>query len=421
MLNGLCGAGSRLSHCLGALVQDTSSPCHTIVTQCQAIWEELVKATAVATSAVKSQVLATLQEINTSGDTDADTHKSHEQNQFEGLVASASGVWQLDDVHQPATFSSVLLLQQAVCGSLMTFINLQHQFCIACCEFVGTMALSSCCQQTVEGRHDSDCSVGVVQHFFSRLYSPAPAPATTQHRSPLHFPPCSLQRRWSEAAAAEMTGESQDGTMRRWSMPWESSRLAEPHSTWHGRLNPPPSKLAVPSTASQDRSRSITPGVTLTSYPYDGPPPEWGEDRTPTRRASSSPQPPVHHQTHRASWHALESHSHMWGDPDSGHCGERNSDMYSSAMDATNLASRKSSSSTDSSSSHSLHSRSTTGSEGGAEVRSHLYSMWSGSDLAFMKLSESSEPVDGATQGDGGQITDGAGATHSQTFYTSPK
>nr|CAD7264823.1 unnamed protein product [Timema shepardi] len=270
------------------------------------------------------------------------------------------------------------------------------------------------------------------------------------------------QRRWSEAAAAEMTGESQDGTMRRWSMPWESSRLAEPHSTWHGRLNPPPSKLAVPSTASQDRSRSITPdslwhsslasqeelqevihllscrpglpqstqlyhpsqhlpGVTLTSYPYDGPPPEWGEDRTPARRASSSPQPPVHHQTHRASWHALESHSHMWGDSDGGHCGERNSDMYSSAMDATNLASRKSSSSTDSSSSHSLHSRSTTGSEGGAEVRSHLYSMWSGSDLAFMKLSESSEPVDGATQGDGGQITDGAGTTHSHTFYTSPK
>nr|CAD7203932.1 unnamed protein product [Timema douglasi] len=183
MLNGLCGAGSRLSHCLGALVQDTSSPCHTVVTQCQAIWEELVKATAVATSAVKSQVLATLQEINTSGDTDADTHKSHEQNQ---QVVCGSLM----------TFiSSVLFLQQVVCGSLMTFINLQHQFCIACCEFLGTMALSSCCQQTVDGRHDSDCSVGVVQHFFSRLYSPAPAPATTQHRSPLHFPPCSLQAR----------------------------------------------------------------------------------------------------------------------------------------------------------------------------------------------------------------------------------
>nr|CAD7572716.1 unnamed protein product [Timema californicum] len=261
MLNGLCGAGSRLSHCLGALVQDTSSPCHTIVTQCQAIWEELVKATAVATSAVKSQVLATLQEINTSGDTDADTHKSHEQNQqvvcviltmfissvlllqqvvciilttlissvlflqqvvrqfydvhqfcivssasgvrqFDDvhqfcIVASASGVRHLDDVHQfciVASASGVRQLDdQVVCGSLMMFINLQHQFCIACCEFLGTMALSSCCQQTVDGRHDSDCSVGVVQHFFSRLYSPAPAPATTQHRSPLHFPPCSLQ------------------------------------------------------------------------------------------------------------------------------------------------------------------------------------------------------------------------------------
>jgi hypothetical protein len=28
------------------------------------------------------------------------------------------------------------------------------------------------------------------------------------------------------------------------------------------------------------------------------------------------------------------------------------------------------------------------------EVRAHLYSMWSGSDLTFMKLPESSEPTD---------------------------
>jgi hypothetical protein len=55
-----------------------------------------------------------------------------------------------------------------------------------------------------------------------------------------------------------------------------------------------------------------------------------------------------------------------WGEHEGHTGGERNFDLYPPALDAGTLASRKSSSSTDSSSSHSLHSRSTTGSEGGA-------------------------------------------------------
>ncbi|XP_067002901.1 uncharacterized protein [Anabrus simplex] len=415
MLNGLCSAGSRLSQSLGILVQDTSSPCHAIASQCHATWEELVKATAMASSAVKTQVVAALQEINTATETEVDTPRILDSN------------------------------QQVVCGSLMTFINLQYQFCVACCEFFGAMASSNCCQtgELTPSRHDPDCSVGVLQQCFARLYSPVPPPTTPgSHRpvrSPLHFPLCSLQgpqRRWSEAAAAEMGGESNDSTMRRWSMPWESSRLAESHTAWHGRLNPT-SKLAVPSTSSQDRSRSTTPdsvwhtslasqeelqeviqllscrpgfshstqlyhpsqhlpGVTLTSCSYDGPPSEGGavEDRNASGSTRQGSNSPLQH-TQQTSWHTHTSHSYTWSEPETQTPGsDRGYDLYPPTLDPATLASRKSSSSTDSSSSHSLHSRSTTGSEGGAEVRSHLYSMWSGNELTFMKLSESGEPAE---------------------------
>jgi len=57
---------------------------------------------------------------------------------------------------------------------------------------------------------------------------------------------------------------------------------------------------------------------------------------------------------------------HRWGEHEGHAGGERSFDLYPPPLDAGTLASRKSSSSTDSSSSHSLHSRSTTGSEGGA-------------------------------------------------------
>jgi len=62
-----------------------------------------------------------------------------------------------------------------------------------------------------------------------------------------------------------------------------------------------------------------------------------------------------------------------WGEHEGHVVGERSFDLYPPAFDAGTLASRKSSSSTDSSSSHSLHSRSTTGSEGGAVSLDFLY------------------------------------------------
>ena len=56
---------------------------------------------------------------------------------------------------------------------------------------------------------------------------------------------------------------AEDGAMRRWSMPWDSSGQTEQHGQWTGRLYPKENKLTVPGgIASQERSRSTTPGLT---------------------------------------------------------------------------------------------------------------------------------------------------------------
>lgn len=77
-------------------------------------------------------------------------------------------------------------------------------------------------------------------------------------RSPLHFPlfPLNCQRRWSEAAAVETAGDSSEGLMRRWSMPWDTAW--NEGGPWQQRYLP--SKLIVPPGNSQERSRSTTPG-----------------------------------------------------------------------------------------------------------------------------------------------------------------
>ncbi|XP_049785263.1 uncharacterized protein LOC126187940 isoform X1 [Schistocerca cancellata] len=362
MLNGLCSAGSRLSEALGGMVRDTNSPSYAIAVQCHSAWEELVKATAAATSAVKSQVTTTLQDVN----------------------------------NQDSTESS-----QVVCGSLMTFVKLQQQFCASCSEFLSSVPTCSC-----SSSHDPDCGIGVLQQSLARMYAPVPP-----------WP----HRRWSEAAATDLGGEGDAIAPRRWSVPCppqrgaaklgvpsqDRSRSATPDSVWRSSLASQDELQEViqllsvqPQQATQLHHPSMhMPGVTLTNCSGDGNLPEsgtgWGEGHSEERRASAplrnnsgSPQPSQ--STHRASWHAPDPHSCTWGEHE----------LFPPTLDPANFASRKSSSSTDSSSSHSLHSRSTTGSEGGAEVRAHLYSMWSGGDMAFMRVPESAELPDGPSHTD---------------------
>lgn len=164
MLNGLCSAGSRLSHCLAGLIQDTSPNNRMIVTQCQAMWEELVKASTVASSNIKSQVLTALQELSmgsSTNDSEADAQRS----------------------------------SQVVCSSLVTFINLQYQLCAACCECLGPIAGCNCPVTTdAPHKHEIDCSFGMVQQCFQRLFpSPVPSSSYRGARSPSQFPLLSFQ------------------------------------------------------------------------------------------------------------------------------------------------------------------------------------------------------------------------------------
>lgn len=315
MLNNLCSAGLRLSQSLSCLALSQNSQ---LASQCCMSWDELTKATVIASHSVKNHIAAAMQDMSI-GDTftEDDAHRQKEHN------------------------------QQIIMENLLTFINLQYQFSIAGCECFGSMAMCPSCQTVPGGTHDSDCSMATLQQCFAKLHTqeshsqmssphyqvdrglldspkchdivrsdysrqqspltanPEPRGSSPYHefhrgpspihsysdirgpthveslrgpfpnpghlqtmkfpfpgrgsRSPLHFPlfPLSGQRRWSEAAAGEVSVESGDSSMRRWSMPWDSARVET--ASWHQKYLP--SKLAVPTmSASQDRSRSTTPG-----------------------------------------------------------------------------------------------------------------------------------------------------------------
>lgn len=111
--------------------------------------------------------------------------------------------------------------------------------------------------------------IKIINLFLIKKYAgPFPAPGQLHtmkspfpgrgSRSPLHFPlfPLNCQRRWSEAAAVEASGDHTDNQMRRWSMPWDTS-WCEGSQSQQRYL---PTKLIVP-TAGSDRSRSTTPGM----------------------------------------------------------------------------------------------------------------------------------------------------------------
>ncbi|KAE8748737.1 hypothetical protein FOCC_FOCC004540 [Frankliniella occidentalis] len=430
-LNALCGSGSRLSHSLGSLLPpEHQSACGGRAVQCQAAWDDLSKVVAATSSSIRSQVVQALQELN-------------------GQSPGAASNQEAGQVLAPAQ-------QAVVCHSLMTMISLQYQFCMACCECLGMMAPCHCCvggDSNQQKAHDSDCIVTTLQHYFNRLY----VPSTPTSRSPLLFPLWPLQspqRRWSEAAAREVSGSgigdtltAEDGGMRRWSMPWDSSGQNEQHGQWTGRLYQK-DKLTVPGgIASQERSRSTTPeslwqtsmasqeelsdvisllsckpnqplqlhqpshhipGVTLTGCSQNSPSPShqptWvspaggspNEDRMSLRHGSGSPA------GLGTSPGRLSPHQHQSGQQNTSHqqpthqshiaMGWTESSSVGSQHHPPDIARKGSSSDSSSlSSSLSLHRSSTSSSDTGMENRSHLYSMWSGADLPFIKLPENSE------------------------------
>ncbi|CAH0546813.1 unnamed protein product [Brassicogethes aeneus] len=477
ILNNMCAAGLRLSQSLAVLASHQNT---TLAAQCAQGWEELSRATFVATNSVKTHIAAAVQDMSI-GETFAgeDAQRQVEHN------------------------------QQIIAENLLTFVNLQYQFSIAGCECFGSMALCPSCNTTPGGIHNPDCSMGMMQQVFARLYAtesrsqmssphfagerssmdspknqdvaketarqsplaeargsspyqepplrgpspihgfsesmrgpgaletlkgPFPTPGQLYtmkmpfpgrgSRSPLHFPlfPLNCQRRWSEAAAPDVGGESGDGPMRRWSMPWDCAWVEGTQSTQRYL----PSKLVVPPTGTnQERSRSTTPEAapsapagTISSgdglaeaiqllscrpmrqsipqtpgHPLAGFMPPWAESHEDRMHRRMYPGP----ASQRGNWQSIDvPHS-------SGMSVTEHYDIFPPGMP---LTSRKSSSSTDSSSCLSIHSRSTTSSSergscseasGTEAIRLHqnLYSMWSGSEhLPFIRLPESQEPQD---------------------------
>ncbi|XP_011160129.1 uncharacterized protein LOC105196089 isoform X3 [Solenopsis invicta] len=406
-LNGLCTAGTKLAQSLQALlsVHDTVAQCR-LTGQCLAGWEELARATHIASSTVKNHVITALRD-HESRDNDGDKHDILREN-------------------------------------LLTFINLQYQFCVACCECLGGMAECSCSQSG-----SGDCDIAALQQCFERLYSSPVPPLSSSsiqqsaqncRRSPLPYSlfPLQVQRRWSETAAAEMSGESAESTMRRWSMPWDCKHVIEwPRQDARSRLRVPqqdrsrsttPDSVWKTSMASQDGLQEAIqllsckpgvrpsnqlsaytsqhiPGVTLTTCNFDsnydsaiwsgsrriGSPRCWPQDSS-DHSDQSGHRDSDHsvHSEHRDSEQSGASGSH--GDSKDSihsHCDHRETETGT----ADTLPSRKSSSSTDSC--VSAHSRSGSESAGGGEcTRSQLYSMWSGGDLSFIKLPESNEIQD---------------------------
>ncbi|KAG7211174.1 hypothetical protein KM043_010495 [Ampulex compressa] len=410
-LNGLCAAGTRLSQSLQTLLstRNTVAQCR-LTGQCLAGWEELTRATRVASNTVKNHITTALRDHETC-ENDGDKHDILRHN-------------------------------------LLTFINLQYQFCIACCECLGGMAECSCSQSG-----SAECDIVALQQCFERLHSSPPpvSSSSTQQsaqncrRSPLPYQlfPLRVQRRWSETAAAEISEESSENTMRRWSMPWDCRRIVDwpcqdvrtrlrvPHPD-RSRSTTPDSTWRTPVMASQDGLQEAIqllsckpgvrpsaqlsvyanqhiPGVTLTTCNFEtnydsviwsgsrrvGSPRCWPQDSHSSDHSDQS--------GHRESDQSMHSGEHrdleQSGTSGSGHGDSKDSihshgdhkELELGTVDT--LPSRKSSSSTDSC--VSAHSRSGSESTGGGEcARSQLYSMWSGGDLPFIKLPESNEIQD---------------------------
>lgn len=305
-LNNLCSSGYRLSQTIANLDQwlycEQPAPVPPM-NSVQSAWDDLARASAVATSTVKSHVVAVLQEYVTQP-----LNTMDQENEVPRVREHNQGI--LTEVGQ-------------------TMVSLQHQFCVASYDSFAHLLFAQQQQQQMQmleanegypplhGRsrttsphfqpsaaaaghhhhqanahrslygsdHSNTSGIGgmdpsqqaqqqqpqprgasphqdirgpsPIQGFLDNYRGPLPnpghllgmkAPFYRGSRSPLNFPlfPLAGQRRWSEAAAvcsgdSVMDAESQ---MRRWSMPWEANPKTD--RNWHQTRNMPVSKLAVP-------------------------------------------------------------------------------------------------------------------------------------------------------------------------------
>ncbi|KAH8373415.1 hypothetical protein KR009_006392 [Drosophila setifemur] len=286
-LNSLCTSGTKLAHSIAVLEQWSLSekPLFNNYTTSYLTnsWNDLARATTVATGTVRTHMLALLQDFVTISSVD-----------------SATNTADLDQ-KRLREHNELIVLENA-----QAVINIQHQFCAASYDAFSSLTCCFVCQSPVGFPHEQDCSVmkqrnqydqrsqtpspnlcgpsastrgnslpdqrpiataisepadqqrgpspqlhfcdsNPMQAIFEHTRGPLPNPGQLLsmkipfHRnvkSSLSFPlfPLNGQRRWSEAAAGEVIdGISTDpeSQMRRWSMPWEASKTDRNTVTWN--------------------------------------------------------------------------------------------------------------------------------------------------------------------------------------------
>ncbi|XP_016959472.1 uncharacterized protein LOC108030846 [Drosophila biarmipes] len=318
-LNNLCTAGSKLAHSIAVLEQWSLSEKplfnNYTTTYLTNSWNDLARATSVATGTVKTHMLALLQDFVSISSMDQSSNTELDQKRFR-------------------EHNELIVLENA-----QAVINIQHQFCAASYDAFSSLTCCFVCQSPVGFPHEQDCSVikqrnqydqrsqtpspnfcgpstkmdssrgnsltdqrpmasGIaessdqprgpspqmnicdanpMQAIFEHTRGPLPNPGQLLsmkipfHRnvkSSLSFPlfPLNGQRRWSEAAAGEVIdGISTDpeSQMRRWSMPWEASKTDKNTVTWN-------QTRIMPMSALKTSSYKMSSSERYTSHNSDG-------------------------------------------------------------------------------------------------------------------------------------------------------
>ncbi|EDW76818.1 uncharacterized protein Dwil_GK18336 [Drosophila willistoni] len=320
ILNNLCTAGCKLAHSIAVLEQWSlnekplfnNHPTSYLTNS----WNDLARATTMATSTVKTHMLAVLQDFVTLSSVDQAPNINNEMEQ-----------------KRIREHNELIVLENA-----QSVINIQHQFCAASYDAFSSLTCCCVCQSPVGFPHEQDCSVlkqksqndqrsqtpspnfcgtsmkmdsskgnslsdqrsisiGIsesvvldqqrgsspqqtfrdtipMQAIFEHTRGPLPNPGHLLSmkmpfyrnvKSPLNFPlfPLNGQRRWSEAAAGEVIDgipTDPESQMRRWSMPWEASKSDQNTVTWNQtRIMPMnTTKISIYKMNSSDRYTSHT-------------------------------------------------------------------------------------------------------------------------------------------------------------------
>lgn len=291
LLNNLVASGYRLTQCISTLesfatVEQAGAASQTSY-QILSAFDELAKATSIATATVKSHIVSKLQDFITQPvatfEQESDMLRVREHNQY---VVHDSFQTLVNLQHQFSVASSEFFAQcifqsgypvePATCGpNVMSDIRSQtpspaslpkSELQVKTCERYGSGSTQASSDHSGGGQFEQIRGPSPVQGLghLDHIRGPLPnpghlltmkAPFYRGSRSPLNFPlfPSNGQRRWSETAAVQHQSEEANEA-RRWSMPWENKTDKQNTS----RI--PISKLAVQiqPPRSNDRSQSIT-------------------------------------------------------------------------------------------------------------------------------------------------------------------